>query len=107
MGKSQKIIGNVAQLTGRTRLHQTSEHFGDAPGVRHTAARRKRGFGVEDFTDGTDARLFPDVLVEAMQKFIGFFKMIRTYFEPRVDERTDQPAPDRSLVVGGIPPTPV
>jgi hypothetical protein len=30
---------------------QTAQHFGDAPGLRDAAARRKRWLGVKDFAD--------------------------------------------------------
>src|SRR5918995_363293 len=47
----------VAALYASARLQPTSKHFGDAPCLCHTAPRRVRVLGVEDFADRSDAGL--------------------------------------------------
>ena len=58
-------------------------------------------FGVEDLAERADAR-FVQVRREAFETAPRARLVVRMDLEPGIDERADQPAPDRALVVGGV-----
>src|SRR5947209_19121277 len=97
------IIHHSAFITFFLLRSQTPapQDFGDAPRLRDAAARRERLDGVEDLADRADARLV-QVRDEAFQKLARARAVFRVDFEPRVNERADEPGPDRALVVGGV-----
>jgi hypothetical protein len=85
----------------RGRDREAAQHFGDAPRLRDTAARRIRRLGVEDLADRSGARI-------AQMDGVGLHEIVRgaagggVDLEPRVDIRTDEPRPDGALMVGGV-----
>ena len=87
-------------VVGR-RLHPAAQHLRHAPGLRDAAAGRVRSFGVEDLAD----RAEPESLERrdaAVEKAPRAGAIVGMQLEPRVDPRTDQPPPDRSLVIRGV-----
>src|SRR5689334_3550377 len=81
---------------------QRAEHFGNAPRLRDAAARRVRGLCIRDLTHRPDTRL-TQVPVECVQRRTRGSYAIRIGFQPGVHERSDQPRPDRPLVIRGVP----
>src|SRR3954470_11910497 len=83
------------------RLQPAPEHFGHAPRLSDAAAGGVGLPRVEHFADCAQA-----VLAHAFGKTfeelpsVGIFA--RMHFEPRVDERPDEPGPDRTLVIRSI-----
>src|SRR6266481_127541 len=80
---------------------QTAEHFRDAPCLGDAAARRERWLRIEDFADRADAG-FGEMRLKAVEEMPRRFAIIGVDLEPGIDERTNQPGPHRSLVIGGI-----
>src|SRR3954466_13088835 len=84
------------------RLQPAAQHLGHAPGLRDATARRVRLARVEHFADRADP-----VLVHAFGKPLEEFARVGVLawmdFEPRVDERPDEPGPDRALMVSAVP----
>src|SRR5207237_8059048 len=78
-----------------------AQYLGLAPGLRYAAARRQGRFGVEDFADRTDACLC-DHGCEAGEKAARLLALVGMHLEPGIDERSDQPGPDRALVISGV-----
>ena len=75
VGATHKRLGSHAAFTREPcELHPRAERFGDAPGLRDAAARRKRPCCVEHLADRTNAR-FVEVGYEAFElgKKIGDF----------------------------------
>src|ERR1700733_138413 len=83
------------------RFDEAAQHFGDAPGLSDAAARREGRLGVENLADRADSSL-PDVRLEAVEKMARRRYVIRMDPQPGIDERTDQPSPDRPLMIGSI-----
>ena len=40
--------------------------------------------------------------LEAVEEAAGAGEVLRVYFQPGVDEGADEPAPHRSLMIGGV-----
>lgn len=80
-----------------TRDRRTSA----TPRLRHAASRCERRLGIEDFADRADAGL-AELGAEALQKLHGSLWLVGMDAQPRVDERADQPAPHRALVIRGV-----
>src|SRR5437870_370401 len=83
------------------RLYPTPQYFCDAPCLRDTSAREEGIVGIEDFADRSDAGL-GEVRGKAIQEFASAREIIRVNAQPCIDERTDQPCPNRALVIGRI-----
>jgi hypothetical protein len=71
---------------------QTTQHFGDAPGLGDAAARREWRLGVKDFADRADAGL-GEMRLEAVEETSRRCAVIGVDLEPGIDERADQPGP--------------
>src|SRR5215218_964777 len=91
----------VAALYASARLQPTSQHFGHAPRLRHTPARRVRLLGIEHFADGSDARL-AEVPGKPREQVPCARPILRVHPQPGVDHGANQPAPHGALVVGGV-----
>ena len=78
-----------------------SQDFRDAPCLCDTAARSIWRFGVEDLANRAHARL-AQMGLEAIQEFPDALDVLRMYFEPSVDEWTNEPSPHRPLVISRI-----
>src|SRR4051812_36040530 len=83
------------------RFGERTQDFGDAPGLGGAAARGVGGVRVKNFGNGPHAG-FTKVGVEPAEEVPAFALSIRIGSQPGIDKRTDQPAPDRSLMIGGI-----
>src|SRR5438105_2449075 len=88
--------------TSRLRREPAAQDLGHAPGLGHAAARGVGRLGVEDFADGADAGL-AQVGPEALQEGPRAGALTRMELEPGVDVGSDEPGPDRALVIGGVP----
>ena len=88
--------------SSRDRLHPSAQHLGDAPGLGDAAARRERRLGVEDLADRADARLARGACAKPSRNCRAPARSSGWTLQPGVDERADQPGPDRPLVVGGV-----
>src|SRR5258708_10700687 len=84
-----------------SRSGPTPQHFRDAPGLRDTPARREWRFSVEDLGDRPDAEL-RQVMQQTFQEAPGGGALIWVKLDPGVDPRSDEPCPDRALVVRGV-----
>src|SRR5262245_11046565 len=71
-----------------------AQDLGDAPRLSDTTALCERFVGIEDFADRSDASII-QVREEAVERAAGAIDIIRVDLQPRVDERADQPRPDR------------
>src|ERR687897_2749782 len=91
----------VAALYASARLQPTSQHFGHAPRLRDTPARRVRILGIEHFADGSDARL-AEVPGEPREQIPCARPILWVHPQPRVDHGANQPAPHGALVVRGV-----
>ena len=87
---------------GSRGLDPGAEHLGNAPGLGDAAPGREGRFGVEDFADRAQRGLV-QMWAEGFEKVPGAPAVIGMDLEPGVDERADQPGPDRALVVGRVP----
>src|SRR5207249_9124224 len=77
----------------------------DGPRLERAAARRVWRFGVGNFRDVTEPGLFKmrqDRRQKIAARFAFGFVRIAANAHPRLDERTNQPRPDRSLVIGAV-----
>ncbi len=79
-------------------LDPTAERFGDAPGLRNAAALLKRSLGIEDFADCAD-RSLEHLRVEPVDEFPCACAIVGVYLQPCIDEGTDQPSPNCTLMV--------
>src|ERR1051325_6507899 len=91
----------TAEIASLHCFQPAPEHLRPAPGLRDAAARRVRLPRVEHFADRANA-----VVVHA---FWGTFEELprrgvfsRMHFQPCVDERSDEPRPDRALVIRAV-----
>src|SRR5262249_1072748 len=91
-----------APLSSPRELDPRSENFRDAPCLSDTAARGERRLGIEHFADRADARL-AQVRKEPLDCCSRALEVVRIDLQPRVDERTSEPGPYRSLVIRGVP----
>ncbi len=82
-------------------LRPGAQHFGNTPGLRNAAAGVVRLSGIEHFADRADPR-FAQMFWKPREKFTRRGSIVRMDFQPRVDERPDQPRPNRALMVGAI-----
>src|SRR5437588_276023 len=98
-GNRQPATGNRQLLSAE--LIQAAKNLGHAPRLCGAAARVIRRLGVEDLADRADAGV-GQVWFESIEKAQSAGAVGRMDFEPRVDERSDQPRPDRALMIGGI-----
>ena len=62
---------------------------------------RPRLFRVEDLAYGTDTVLI-HMWDESAEKLVCADAIFGINFEPGIDERADQPGPNRPLMIGGI-----
>src|SRR5205085_892212 len=88
-------------LQNSCRFQPAPQNFGDAPSLGDAAAGRVRFARVEDFTDRPDP-VFVHAFGKPLEKFSGPGFLGRMHFQPGVDERPDQPGPDRSLMIAPI-----
>src|SRR6267142_1185704 len=85
-------------------LAERAQHFGHAPGLGEASAGTVRGVAFEDFRDlaqtGLAEMRFQTAqnLSSALSCFFG----AAVDLHMRADKRTQQPRPDRPLMVGGI-----
>src|SRR5450631_4573232 len=84
-----------------TAGHERANGLGDAPGLRDAAPRIERRLRVEDLADGPEAGL-GELLLETLEEPVGAGAIVGKGLEPSVDERADQPAPHRPLVICGV-----
>src|SRR5262249_43395120 len=89
-----------------TRFRPTPQGFRDAPRLGDAAARRERLLRVKDLAERADAG-FAQLADESLQKAPGSRPLLRLDLDPGVEERTDEPRPHRSLMIGGIAGTQV
>src|ERR1700685_4841466 len=97
-GQFRSFVNGFSNSTG---LDEAAQDFRHAPGLRATAARREGWFRIEDFADGADASL-PQMRPEPFEEAARSFEIVRVHFNPRIDERANEPSPDGALVIGGI-----
>src|SRR5579885_3320170 len=88
----------ASPVARRTSPHPTPQHFRDAPRLCDASARLVRLRRIEDLADRAEAERIQrrDAAVEIAAR-AG--EIIGMELEPGVDPRTDQPRPDRALMV--------
>src|SRR5262249_3882418 len=79
-----------------------AERLGDAPGLGGTALRREGRRRVKDLRDGADA-LVAQVMSHRRQERERR-RAVLVDAEMREGEWTEEPAPDRSLMIGAVAP---
>src|SRR5207237_8082451 len=82
--------------------HSRAQHFCDGPVLRDGTSRSLRFAGIEHFADRADAVLV-HALGKTFEELQRIWLLFRMHFEPRVDERPDEPGPDRALVIRAVP----
>src|SRR3954462_5932553 len=80
--------------------HRAAQHFRDAPRLGDASLRLVRRIGVENLGDGAEPEV-AEVLVESGQERLE--PVAREGLPPSVDEGSDEPSPDRPLVVRRVP----
>src|SRR5215208_3960259 len=88
-------------LHGITGESEAAQHLSHTPRLRDTASGRKRGLSIEHFADRADARLV-QMWNKPVQQTPCSRAIFRMHFQPRFDERSDQPRPNRSLVISRV-----
>src|SRR4051812_45556142 len=96
-----KLPSSAERSIHLTRLHPAAQHFRHAPGLRDATPGMVRLAGVKYFADRADA-IFVHAFGKSLQELAGLPVLAGMDLEPGIDERPDQPRPDRSLVVGAI-----
>src|SRR5438876_8076791 len=79
-------------------LDPHAQHFGDAPRLSDTAARRVRRFRVEDLADRSNAPIV-EVRNETVERMTCAVEIGGINLEPGVDEGADEPSPYGALVI--------
>src|SRR4029077_14333954 len=79
-------------------LRPSAQNFRDAPCLRDAAAGHVRLPRVKNFADRHDA-VVAQVHGKGFKKFSRGGSIVRMNFQPRIDERPDQPGPNRALVI--------
>src|SRR5919198_3409747 len=82
-------------------LHAGAQQLGYAPRLRDAAARREWRLGIEHLADRSDARIV-HVREETVDTLLDGLEVVGMDLQPGVDERTDEPSPDRALVIGRV-----
>src|SRR5581483_7429605 len=95
------IVVGLRQRRGRTDRRRRPDQFRHAPGLGDASPGSERFGSVEDLAHGPDAGL-SEMVVEAAHHGAGFLAAVGEGLEPGVDERTEEPGPDRALVVGAV-----
>src|SRR5262245_2423876 len=85
----------------RGELDQAAQDLGDAPCLCDAAACCIWRRCVKDLADAADSGV-AQMSVERVQERSRLVVSARMHTQPRVDERTDEPGPDRSLVIRGV-----
>ena len=82
-------------------LVQTTKNLRHAPCLRGAAPRVVGRFGVEDLADRADAGVGEE-RSEALDEAESACIVAGVHFQPGVEERSDEPGPDRTLMIGGV-----
>src|SRR6266571_9514253 len=82
-------------------LYPAPQHFSDAPRLRDATAGQVRFVRIKNFADCAKS-IIAQVDRESFEKFTGASLVVRVNFQPGVDERSDQPCPDRALVISAV-----
>src|SRR5260370_1386936 len=88
-------------LSTARELHPHAQHFSHAPRLSDAPARREGRFGIEDFADRSDAGLV-EVRHEPVERTLRAGQIVGVHLQPRIDERSSEPGPRGSLVVGRV-----
>src|SRR5438067_6230399 len=83
------------------RLHPAPQHFSDAPRLRDATAGQVWFVRIINFADCAQP-VVAQMDRERFQKFTGAPLVIRVNFQPGVDEGSDQPGPNCSLMISTI-----
>src|SRR4051812_19878844 len=78
-----------------------TQHFSDAPSLGDATAGHVRFPGVEYFGDRPDA-VIAEMDRERFQKFSRSLIVPRMNFQPGINERADEPGPDRALMISAV-----
>src|SRR5712691_1341825 len=84
----------------RTELVPGAQRLGDAPRLRDAAPGRERWIAIEDLGHGADA-VIGEVVRERRQERARRLR-VAVDLEVSERERTEEPRPDRALVVGAV-----
>src|SRR6185437_11025883 len=84
-----------------TCLYETTQNFSYAPRLCATAAGGERRLRIENFADLPRARL-RQLPFESLQKSPRGREIPWMDFQPRINERSNQPCPYRALMIGGV-----
>src|SRR5439155_19954888 len=91
--------GETRTVSDRPDRRRCPDEFGNAPRLGDASPGRERLLGVEDLAHGADTGL-AQVGVEPAHHQSGLIATLGKGLEPGVDERSEEPRPDRALVVG-------
>src|SRR6476469_4532507 len=100
-GQERDAPGVLLVFQIRLSPRPAAQHLRHAPGLSNAAARCMRPLSIEDFTDRADPR-FIEMGGKPVQKRARLLKLVRMNFQPGINEWSDQPGPDRSLVIGRV-----
>src|SRR5262249_59333711 len=96
------ILGVWSWKLPRLSLEPRPQYLRNAPRLRDAATRREWVLRIENFADRSDAVL-RQMMLEAGKAFARPREITRRDPQIRVNLRTRQPGPHRSLMVGGDP----
>jgi len=97
------IAGDTPAATGSSlrSLRPGAQDFRDAPRLRDATTGNMRLSRVENFADCADPS-FAQMFRETLQEFTRGGSIMRMNLQPCIDKRSDQPCPDRTLMVGAV-----
>src|SRR3989442_10383366 len=82
-------------------LHPAAQHFRHAPCLRDAATGDMRFARIEHFTDRTQTGI-AKMDRKSFKKLTCALFVIWMYLQPGRDKRTDEPRPDRALMISAI-----
>ena len=98
---SSKVLVEPVPPFSSGRFEPGPQDFGEAPGLGDATAGVVRFPRIEYFTDGSDSSIV-QMIWEALEKFSRRRMIMRMDLEPGVNERTNQPRPDRALMISAV-----
>src|SRR5205807_6564404 len=83
------------------RFYPATQYFRHAPGLGDAAAGVVRFTGIKYLTDRADA-VVAEMMCKHLQEVAGSALVAGMNSQPRINERADQPGPNRSLMVSTV-----
>src|SRR5687768_16867182 len=96
-----QTFGRVIRNSPYSRPHPAAQNLRHTPCLRNTTPLRIRLLSVENLAERTDGAGF-HIRFKAGKESPRPFYIIGMHLQPRIDERSDDPTPNCSLMINGI-----